>query len=360
VTVGTLVILGSGEIAPSMVKVYRSLLENRERRGVLLDTPYGFQENVPQLTQKIIEYFATSLQVTMTTASLLRLDQVNALDRARYLETIKNSPFVFAGPGSPSYALRQWQPLQLADALSEVLARDGLVCFSSAAALTLGRRTAPIYELYKVGDDPYWLDGLNLMGTLGINCAVVPHFDNAEGGNHDTRFCYLGERRLDALHAQLTDGEGILGIDEHTAVVCNLADDVLTVHGRGKAYWRTGDGVTTFETGDSVPLDTLRAESASVRAPVVSAPLSDDSLAARALAGGADGAAAIAELERRASEGGHGRIDPTNLVEGILAARAAARANGAYELADSLRDLLVNSGIEVQDTPSGATWSLRN
>ena len=40
-------------------------------------------------------------------------------------------------------------------------------------------------------------------GATGLPAVVVPHYDNAEGGHHDTRFCYLGERRLahDGGHA---------------------------------------------------------------------------------------------------------------------------------------------------------------
>ena len=75
--------------------------------------------------------------------------------------------------------------------------------FSSAAALTLGRATVPVYEIYKVGVDPYWLEGLDLLAEVGLNVAVIPHYDNAEGGNHDTRFCYLGERRLAMLEPEL-------------------------------------------------------------------------------------------------------------------------------------------------------------
>ncbi len=54
--------------------------------------------------------------------------------------------------------------------------------FASAAALTLGRWTVPVYEIYKVGEDPHWLEGLDLLSQTGIDGAVIPHFDNAEGG----------------------------------------------------------------------------------------------------------------------------------------------------------------------------------
>ena len=43
-----------------------------------------------------------------------------------------------------------------------------------------------------------WLEGMNLMADAGLPAVVVPHFNNAEGGNHDTRYCYMGERRLSA------------------------------------------------------------------------------------------------------------------------------------------------------------------
>lgn len=64
--------------------------------------------------------------------------------------------------------------------------------FASAAALTLGRFTLPVYEIYKVGEDPRWLDGLNILGEIGVNVALIPHYNNAEGGHHDTRFLLYG------------------------------------------------------------------------------------------------------------------------------------------------------------------------
>jgi cysteinyl-tRNA synthetase len=68
---------------------------------------------------------------------------------------------------------------------------------------------------------------------------------------------------------------------------------------------------------------------------------------------------ALAQLVQLSATGGEGFIDPTSLVEGVLAARVNARTNGQYELADELRDALVKAGIDVQDTPQGTSWSLR-
>ncbi len=155
-TLGTLVILGSGETAPNMVKVHREVLSRLDRvHGVLLDTPFGFQENVPQLTEKILDYFATSLQVSLDPATFVHRDATSELQRAQYLDAVRSANFVFAGPGSPSYAVKQWSTLDFTDALETVLANNGVVTFASAAALTLGAFTAPIYEIYKVGESPH-------------------------------------------------------------------------------------------------------------------------------------------------------------------------------------------------------------
>ena len=44
--------------------------------------------------------------------------------------------------------------------LASVVQAGGTVTFASAASLTLGRKTIPVYEIYKVGEPPRWLDGL--------------------------------------------------------------------------------------------------------------------------------------------------------------------------------------------------------
>jgi cysteinyl-tRNA synthetase len=82
-------------------------------------------------------------------------------------------------------------------------------------------------------------------------------------------------------------------------------------------------------------------------------------LAETAAAGGEEGLKALAQLVQLASTGGKGFIDPTPLVEGILDARVEARVKGQYELADGLRDVIVNAGIEVKDTPEGTVWSIK-
>ena len=150
--------------------------------------------------------------------------------------------------------------------LREKLTHGGAVTFASAAALTLGAFTVPVYEIYKVGDDPHWLEGLDLLSAAGLRVAVVPHYDNAEGGTHDTRFCYLGERRLAAMEQQLPDDCFVLGVDEHTAVVLDLESETATVTGIGVVTVRRGGRSTTFASGETVPIGALTEAAFATRA----------------------------------------------------------------------------------------------
>jgi hypothetical protein len=118
---------------------------------------------------------------------------------------------VFAGPGSPSYLARQWLATGVPDALRRRLTggdRSAATVFASAAACTVGRLAIPVYELYKVGEAPHWRDGLDLLRPLGLDAIVVPHYDNAEGGTHDTSCCYIGDRRLRTLESSSTRDVG--------------------------------------------------------------------------------------------------------------------------------------------------------
>ena len=358
-----LVILGSGELAPPMVKTYRALFEGLDsRRGVYLNSPYGFQENVPQLSEKIEQYFATSLQWHFDQASLTHREVDDLQHRAAFLNTIDEASVVFAGPGSPTYALRQFAAVDLGTTLRQRIEAGTLVCFSSAAALTLGSHTAPIYEIYKVGEEPSWRAGLNVLDLFGLRCAVIPHYDNAEGGNHDTRFCYLGANRLGELEQLLPSDTAIFGVDEHTAAIFSLDDDTVTIEGRGHAYWRTNGQERRLDNASTTPLAELRGtpmEPRFLSAPEAAKEESGD-LFTLIFGGGDAGARALEKLIQQAAAGAPGRIDPANLVTRLLEIRAAARSEGHYGIADQIRDALTASNIEIHDGPAGSSWQLRD
>ena len=78
------------------------------------------------------------------------------------------------------------------------------------------------------------MEGMNLLGRFGLDLVVVPHWNNAEGGNHDTRFCYMGEPRFRKLESLLPEGSSVLGLDEHTACLIDLEKEEVVIRGIGR------------------------------------------------------------------------------------------------------------------------------
>jgi hypothetical protein len=252
--------MGSGETTPTMAKVHRELFDRLGPAAVpavLLDTPYGFQANSQDISARAVAYFRETVGRKVDIASLLRAEGASLVALEAALALVAEARWVFAGPGSPTYALRQWRTTVLPQLLEDKLAHDGCLVFSSAAALTLGRWTVPVYEIYKVGADPVWEKGLDLLGPLGLHIAVIPHYDNAEGGTHDTRYCYLGEPRLRALERQLPEEAWVLGVDEHTACVLDLEAGTFTVAGLGGATVRRQGASVVLPSGASLGITEL-------------------------------------------------------------------------------------------------------
>src|ERR1022692_465462 len=257
-----LVIMGSGETSPTMVTVHKALaarLGPGSHSAVLLDTPYAFQENAADISARSQAYFARSvgLQVAVVTDADLRLQESPAA--AAGLAAIRASDWVFIGPGSPSYALNRWRGGPVAGALRDRIAAGvGVTVIASAAAAAMGVVAVPVYEIYKVGAEPHWLDGLDLLSVLGLKVTVIPHYDNAEGGTHDTRFCYLGERRLSMLERDLPADAAVLGVDEHTALIFDLVAQDAEVVGRGGATVRKAGVSTILPSGSRITLPDLQ------------------------------------------------------------------------------------------------------
>jgi cyanophycinase-like exopeptidase len=424
-----LVIMGSGETAPTMVTPYRDLVARfggSPPRAVLLDTPYGFQENAGEISERAVDYFAQRVQLSIEVAGFPGPLAAHDRDRspqptAAALARLRAADFVFSGPGSPTYALSTWHGSPVPEALADKLDHGGVVIFASAAAVTIGRYSLPVYEIYKVGQPIHWLDGLDLLSPLGFgaNCVVVPHFDNAEGGTHDTRFCYMGERRLSALEERLPADGWVLGVDEHTALVVDLDAREASVIGRSAVTVRRRDVSERFPAGTRLPVQALVAAAqggtrggGATRASADAAPAPRDAEApaptrspllgevakleqvfvgALADRRAAEAADAILALDRtilewstdtlqsdepdRARAVLHSLVhrlgeaasvgvrDPRTLlapiVEPLIALRAELRAERAWQLADRLRDRLVAAGIELRDTPEGTAWTLR-
>lgn len=407
-----LAIMGSGETAPTMVTTHQRLFARLPDRAsaVLVDTPYGFQENADEISERTIDYFSRNVGRAMAPAGLRDMGATATDDAA--MARLLAADYVFAGPGSPTYALDRWRGSAFADAVAGKLRTGGIVVFASAAAVGLGRCAVPVYEIYKVGSPPHWVDGLDLMAIAGIDAAVIPHFDNAEGGTHDTRFCYLGARRLERMERALDPGMFVIGVDEHTALLIDLVAATVAVEGRGAVtIRRDGTTIRTIPAGETLALEAMthvtaprpaatpsQQHAADDRPPPVTdltlgeqvdaaTAAFDDAVAARDTAG-ATGAilnleAAIAQwsadtvqsedvdraraalrglIVRLGEIAEDGLVAPGEriapLIDVVIAARAALRERRDYELADQLRAAADALGVELRDTAEGTTWHL--
>ncbi|MBW2573694.1 MAG: hypothetical protein JRE61_15570, partial [Deltaproteobacteria bacterium] len=117
-----------------------------------------------------------------------------------------------------------------------------------------------VYEIYKVGQEIHWIDGLDILAPFGFNLVIVPHWNNAEGGTHDTRFCFMGESRFRKLEALLPEDTTILGVDEHTACIIDLHAQLIEIQGIGDVTIRRMGHERKFGKGDPLPFEVLIEE----------------------------------------------------------------------------------------------------
>ncbi|MCC7104250.1 MAG: cysteinyl-tRNA synthetase [Chloroflexi bacterium] len=261
---GRVALFGSGETARAGRRVHELLLARYEKPVpvAVIETPAGFQPNSAILAEKVCAFFEHSLQNfkphMFTIPARRRGGGALGTDDPSVAEPISRADYIFAGAGSPTYAVRH-----LADSLVWRLTRERLragatLALASAMALAVSAQTLPVYEIYKVGTDLHWTPGLNLLAEYGLDLTIVPHWNNAEGGAElDTSRCYMGQDRFDELRAQLPTDTVFLGIDEHTIAVMDLATEDVQVHGVGEVtVIRAGDR-QTFTAGASFPLQLL-------------------------------------------------------------------------------------------------------
>ena len=337
---GHVVMLGSGETLPSSGKAHEYIAQASGEKPhiAILETPAGFEPNSATVAGKIKEFLDRRLQNYKATIEVLPARKRGtplSPDNLDVLAPMLTADCVLMGPGSPTYAARQ---LRHSLALRLMQAGHFLgkhMFLSSASTLGLSRFTMPVYEIYKSGEDLHWKDGADFLRPFGFNLAVIPHWNNTDGGAElDTSRCYMGEARFEKLLEILPADVTVVGIDEHTSLVLDfklgqckvLGNGTVTVLGDNEQVYATGSSFALDELGDWQLPDISEMPAAEIE-------MIQD---------------AMIEKAKRATVAG-----PSEEVVALAASRWAARSAKDWAKADELRDQLQALGWKVLDGKDG-------
>ena len=326
---GLLTLIGSGETSERLLNLHQSLLRRLDApRIAFIDTPAGFQLNAAQLAADAASYFKKHFGLEVALARYRN----SADESGEAVPQLRAANYIFAGPGSPTYAVKHWRNSSVWSTLVERWQAGAQLVFASSATIAISNFALPVYEIYKVGDDPFWAGGLNLLGPLGFDLAILPHYNNSEGRNYDTRFCFMGEPRLQALEQLLPPTAVILGLDENTACTLDFDSKTISVTGAGNLTLRYNGESRLYPSDSVLPLDRLTS---TLALSLPSSPLPPP--------------ASLPPVTRHPI--------PPKVIE-WAAERDRLRVEKKFTESDQLRDRIAAVGYAVKDSPSGPQFTL--
>jgi hypothetical protein len=337
---GPVVLISSGETSPSGGQIFEMIARRLTSppRVAILETPAGFELNSGIVAGRVADFVNRRLQNYRPEVALIPARKRNTPftpDDPGLLLPLLQANVIFAGPGSPTYAVRQ---LTDSRAWHTLLARHRLgatLVFASAATTALGAHVLPVYEIYKVGEDPHWRPGLDFFGAFGLSLVLIPHWDNAEGGAElDTSRCFMGQTRFETLLSLLPPGLTVVGIDEHSALVVDFETAECRIMGHGEVTLLNSGQEQHFAAGESFPATALGP----FHVPEMSA--------------GIPSAVWEEVLAAQASDQVAQAPVPAEVIA-LVEEREAARARRDWAVADALRERIAAMGWEVKDTPEG-------
>ncbi len=336
VPLGRIVLFGSGETSASGRVIHDRLMRELPPPVVvaILETPAGFQPNSEHVAREVGEFIEARLRNYQPQVCIIPARKKGtpfSPDDPRLLEPLLNANYIFLGPGSPTYAVHNLKGTLALECLMERHKAGAVLCFASAATLAVGTKVLPVYEIFKAGADLYWEDGLGIFALFGLELAIVPHWNNTDGGVHlDTSRCFMGRRRMGQLRQLLPASTVVLGIDEHTALIFDFQQGQGQVLGKGGITIASRRGEKVCSAGDSLALtelgpyrlpDTLPSSGLPARAQVQVPPLS---------------------------------LPPE--VADLISLREEARRARDWARADDLRRQIADKGFDIRDTREGPRW----
>jgi len=338
-TPGPIALFGSGETAPGGRKIFDFLfkLSPSNPRVKILETPAGFELNSNQVASDVGDFIHHHLQNYHPEIEVLAARKKGTTaspDNPDIVRSILEADLIFMGPGSPTYAVRQ---LENSLAWEYLLARHRLgagLAFSSATTVAISSAALPVYEIYKVGEDPHWKPGLDFFAPYGLSLVFIPHWNNQDGGKGlDTSRCYMGISRFEVLAQQLPEDQIVIGIDENTGLVIDFQAGCMHVVGQGNVTIIREDALETIPAGSKVDLSYL----GSFRLCDPLAGIKPESWEK-----------AVAASKREIPD-----FQPSDQVIQLAEARLHARNERDWNKADKIRNQLLALGWAVEDSPDG-------
>lgn len=236
-------IFGSGELAKVGTQTHTAIAKQtgmKNPRIVILTTPVGFQPNKLNLANEIKAHMETALYNYHPQVDIVDIPTRKQADDERLVSQLLGADYIYFGGGSPTYLINTMTDTLLLRRVVELVHNErASLSLASASAIAFSRWSLPVYEIFKVGEELHWKEGLNISSLLSLptTYSFLPHRNNNEGGTKiDTSYCYMGVERFKKLYALLPDPEKeevMYGIDEHTSLILNVQTNELQSFGKG-------------------------------------------------------------------------------------------------------------------------------
>ncbi len=338
---GPVAMLGSGETSLAGGRLFETLARKvaPPLKIAVLETPAGFELNSPQVAGKVADFLASRLQNFDPRVSVIPARKRGTdfdPDDGAILTMLEDANFIFMGPGSPTYAVRQLKDSLTWDLIRARHRRGAALVFASAATISIGAWALPVYEIYKAGEDVHVLPGLDLFGIYRLQMSFIPHWNNAEGGEDvDTSRCFIGIERFSQWCSQLPEGHTTIGLDEHTGLIMDFQAGKCQVNGVSSVTLLRECNPEIYPSGAEFPLSELGQ--------FVWPEEAQEGIGQAAW----DMSGKIIMQEEAV---------PVQVQE-LAQARQEARRQKDWATSDKLRQALADLGWQVQDTPTDQTLS---
>ncbi len=238
-----IVVFGSGELAKVGTQTHTAIAKQtgmKDPRVVILTTPVGFQPNKINLANEIKDHMEKALYNFHPRVNIVDIPTRKEANDEQVVSALSGADYIYFGGGSPTYLINTMVDTLLLRRVVELVHNErASLSLASASAIAFSRWSLPVYEVFKVGEELHWVEGLNISSLLSLptTYSFLPHRNNNEGGTKlDTSYCYMGVERFKKLYALLPDPEKeevMYGIDEHTSLAINIQTNELQSFGKG-------------------------------------------------------------------------------------------------------------------------------